>query len=633
MAMQQSLCSAGPGGAGASELHLQPSRTARKMEATLAMQEALFDQGSVPAPVRNDPVGFDPTSSVSAQHADNSANASTTARDPGWTGWNARPRATSTDPGWTGVTGSNLKRHFSETISQSLHDAAAGVDAVRDRRQLWIPHIAGPLRHVRKSRGAQRRPFRFTTACSGMNPEDAILSRHEFDLAYTLCFSCDNKACALKFAEINNSQQPCHVMTDFRHLFDGEGHCVVHNQKCDLSSYKRGGVEQADLFSAGISCRGYSMARTGRREDWTRHQDSWMIDQYLQSLLEQLPLAAVLENVLGFMKKDRSGESPFARMMMRANELGLFDVYHVRVHVTDSAEWLVWVKRRVYIVFVKKAPNGPGSELETRNFMDQYGLCVEDILARRRAQVGVMAKDLMLDESDPRVQQWLSYWATQSYDCTKRKVKDLPRSTLTCTVRLISQDSEVGGVRASTSITMLLLGRAACCCSFARAAGGFLLREGVFVYESRRGLSVTRAEGFFFFYESRKGGVLLREQKGGMFFYESRRGPWPRLGLSFTRAVQKGLFLLREQDGFFFYESRKGFSFTRAERGFLLRELFCMFMKHCLCICIYIIKLLMVYNVYLLTRRKWYFLLREVSLSVFFHESLSYCDVSFATGC
>ena len=74
-----------------------------------------------------------------------------------------------------------------------------------------------------------------------------------------------------------------------------------------------------DVFFAGISCKSYTMNRSGRQFSWMDHGDIWQIEAYLRLLLALLPKRACLENVGGFMRGDTSGNgSPLLRFLQAA---------------------------------------------------------------------------------------------------------------------------------------------------------------------------------------------------------------------------------------------------------------------------------------------------------------------------
>lgn len=215
----------------------------------------------------------------------------------------------------------------------------------------WLPHVCGPLEPLRQSRGSQRRVYLHASICSGMGPEskigDLTAQKHHS------VFNCDQKAWAVKWQQDNNADRPDHFFSELRGLADlGQSIWTAEGTKVVLAQLIANGIlQKPDHFHAGVSCRGYSFARSGRAADIWSHEDTFMIEEFLNLVeLVESPVST-LENVGVFLKTDtKSGESPLYRLMKRAEEKGMLAKFRMYVVITNGS-FLVWERCRCWIMF------------------------------------------------------------------------------------------------------------------------------------------------------------------------------------------------------------------------------------------------------------------------------------------
>ena len=151
---------------------------------------------------------------------------------------------------------------------------------------------------VRDGLGPQIRTNVMMSLASGCQPEHlyGFISK----IRSAVVFTCDPKETAYRFA-CEQGFKSCHHFVDGRPLsINGEGLCATHGFRvcCIVREM------DADIFLAGISCKPYSLARTGRfSEDGgaTSHDDAFMLIIYIRLVKRHQPKKSVLENVYGFL--------------------------------------------------------------------------------------------------------------------------------------------------------------------------------------------------------------------------------------------------------------------------------------------------------------------------------------------
>lgn len=218
----------------------------------------------------------------------------------------------------------------------------------------YVPFIAERIEPVRSRRGAQMRKKQIASVCTGSSPEDRTY--YNFDIEVTIQFLCDNASISWNFCKANNKVEPLHFFVDFKALADsGLCECLIHDgEKCTLPGLDC--IDILDMLFGGISCKGYSYARTGRHDNWTQHRDTWMLEAFLAMLLSRMPRFGLVENVLGFLKRDKQGnESPLLRLLRRCIELGVTNHYWIIIYILTGDSFQPWVRRRLMIGFFKKS--------------------------------------------------------------------------------------------------------------------------------------------------------------------------------------------------------------------------------------------------------------------------------------
>ena len=147
----------------------------------------------------------------------------------------------------------------------------------------WLPHVCGPLEPLRQSR-------------------DLTAQKHHS------VFNCDQKVWAVKWQQDNNADRPDHFFSELRGLADlGQSIWTAEGTKVVLAQLIANGIlQKPDHFHAGVSCRGYSFARSGRAADIWSHEDTFMIEEFLNLVeLVESPVST-LENVGGLKKPTQS---------------------------------------------------------------------------------------------------------------------------------------------------------------------------------------------------------------------------------------------------------------------------------------------------------------------------------------
>ena len=217
----------------------------------------------------------------------------------------------------------------------------------------WVPQQARRFEPVRARRGQQVAPVSQASICTGASPEDRVMWLHE--VGDILQYVCDNEPRCFWFVDGNNKVRPNFYFADFKALArDGRSEDLLN----DGQMTDRPNVRIHYKFG-GISCKVYTFARVGRGADWTGHKDLWMLEGWLKQLDEEEPDRSALENVLGFLKADKTGTngSPLFRLLQRAKQMGLHSKFIFYIVVVPGNTWSKWSRRRVFILAFKRATN------------------------------------------------------------------------------------------------------------------------------------------------------------------------------------------------------------------------------------------------------------------------------------
>ena len=80
---------------------------------------------------------------------------------------------------------------------------------------------------------------------------------------------------------------------------------------------------------------------------------------FLQSVKDNEPLIAIMENVQGFIQYCKQlREPPIKPYLRHAEALGLFSLYAIKIVIADSKHMLVMQRPRVYVLFMHNKCGG-----------------------------------------------------------------------------------------------------------------------------------------------------------------------------------------------------------------------------------------------------------------------------------
>ena len=237
------------------------------------------------------------------------------------------------------------------------------------RYAAWQPHLLMPLADFRKSLGHQTLCAILGSLASGVQPEHLFHSVAA--IKARVLFTCDPKQTAFQFARRQGFISDHHFVDGRPLAAHGAGPCALHGfRQCSVV-----GAVNLDLFVAGISCKPYSMARTGRW-DGTSHEESFLMDTFFAVLIRHQFKKSILENVFGFLLPESKHEkrSPYQKLLERAARELPNDF--VTCYLTNGKTMLVFHRRRVWIVFTRIDCGGAASaKLQTRMIKAIVVLC------------------------------------------------------------------------------------------------------------------------------------------------------------------------------------------------------------------------------------------------------------------
>ena len=262
----------------------------------------------------------------------------------------------------------------------SLPSVAAAPPVVAsgdDKTQVWTSHQKRDLAKRRRRRGKQVRKVQSASFCTGLGPEEEVW-KHA-DIEFDSLFGIENKACAVQFLLMQRTLG-C-LFTDLRDVIDNAGgYCAKHGY--GWCSFRQFYTKAMDMLVAGISCRPYSMARTGRRtNDVSEHRDHWMSEAFIAMLLNCQPALAVMEQVIGFIMRSRGlGDNrfttdPLKAFIQRLDECGVLCMYSLKVFVVTGSGYLAQLRNRVYILFVHLRAGGNRAANRAERYIQDPALC------------------------------------------------------------------------------------------------------------------------------------------------------------------------------------------------------------------------------------------------------------------
>ena len=128
-------------------------------------------------------------------------------------------------------------------------------------------------------------------------------------------------------------------------------------QRCRISLSKR----FLDCLVAGVSCKPYSTARTGRSADVQNHPDCDLLNYFLLALKTGMARSGIFEHVWAFLlpdKGDPNGKKPIERFIEELKRQVPF--MHFKVLIMGLVD-VPLSKRRVYTIFVHEEDGGEDS--------------------------------------------------------------------------------------------------------------------------------------------------------------------------------------------------------------------------------------------------------------------------------
>ena len=238
----------------------------------------------------------------------------------------------------------------------------------------WLPHIERPIAPVKELRGKVLQPVVCATLFGGLSSERQVYKLHGLPTHWA--FSCDKKHNCVAWSELNFTRADVHYMDalDFlesdsgRDLFSG-GELKDLKQFCGL----------VDILFVSTSCKPYSSARTGRKSGGSQaHEDTNLIKAFFRAAKLVKPGAMIFEQVFGFSLSESTSDprSPLQQFLEQCDE-ELPD-YERTVFVIDGDLFLVFIRHRIYIIFIRKDYGGAES-LEIVKVIvqvDQNYLCI-----------------------------------------------------------------------------------------------------------------------------------------------------------------------------------------------------------------------------------------------------------------
>lgn len=239
---------------------------------------------------------------------------------------------------------------------------------------LWHHYIFEQLVAYRDRLGIQVRPIRIASVCSGMNPEVFVAGLSGLDVEHV--WSCAPKESCWRFISSNNLLAQ-HAFMDLREITtNNAGSCRIHPKcKCVIEM-----PAFIDLLVSGVSCRPYSLARSGRMSVGDDdHMDRDLVLAWVEGVKKWEPNVAIFENVWGMTMRSlkRNTPSPLRQL------LDLIKVelpqYACKPFIANSCLWLVWDRRRVWLVLVHMRAGG-------QNSLDRIEKMLKD-LRRREVRV------------------------------------------------------------------------------------------------------------------------------------------------------------------------------------------------------------------------------------------------------
>ena len=237
------------------------------------------------------------------------------------------------------------------------------------RYGLWSDALKTALASVRESRGPQVRPVVCGSLYTGMAGERKVLSC--LDLHARFPFGVEMKEAAVRFLSLNEHDGSFDfVFKDVREFIEKNGVGKCHGQ-CEECDGKRAIGEVLDLLIAGPPCPPFSLARAGRIKEGTQtHADADGFLQFFKALWQFEPSIAVAENVAGMLAYCKALRCvPLTWYRERAKEMGVLNLYAVRVVILNSNAWLPHKRSRIYCLFIHTRVGGEAAARRAHGYL------------------------------------------------------------------------------------------------------------------------------------------------------------------------------------------------------------------------------------------------------------------------
>ena len=226
----------------------------------------------------------------------------------------------------------------------------------------WKGHVVVPLERFRATLGRVRRNAIIGSFATGCAPECTL--PEVMDIPCDFHWKVDNKPSAWRFCQ-KQGFTTGHFFVDASDFTANCGRGVCANHGLINCSALTG--QQLDFVLAGISCKAYSTARTGRREGTLTHPEAMLLHEFVRVLTLFRPKKACLENVLGFLFPDSKGSdtTPLLRFIQLLQEH--LPEYVVTCYITNAKAFLCLERRRCWIVATSREAGGlQSAQLQTR---------------------------------------------------------------------------------------------------------------------------------------------------------------------------------------------------------------------------------------------------------------------------
>ena len=240
---------------------------------------------------------------------------------------------------------------------------------VASRCHNWSKPLCSALRPVRLMRGNVLRNLRVASLCTGLGPEAHVFAH--LKLPADFVFTSDNKVAAYQFTRANG---PCatHHFVNAREVFDGSGSlcgtCANHYMaKCNITDL----IGTIDILISGVSCKPYTMARTGRFDGQgsNDHSEIGLIHAFVDAVRRLRPLLAVFENVCGMMMPTSRSDPKSPLQYFVEDCAKQLHGYHIVVFLLNANSYTVFHRRRLYLLFISEAAGGKRAAADATCFV------------------------------------------------------------------------------------------------------------------------------------------------------------------------------------------------------------------------------------------------------------------------